>query len=48
MGIEKRTLGPIGSKLIMSLKVENKTIFSLKDAQEITGTGYEATVLLFI
>ena len=43
---EKRTLGPIGSKLIMSLKVENKTIFSLKDAQEITKTGYEATRLL--
>jgi len=43
---EKRTLGPIGSKLIMSLKVENKTIFSLQDAQEITGTGYEATRLL--
>jgi predicted transcriptional regulator of viral defense system len=43
---KKRTLGPIGSKLIMSLKGENKTIFSLKDAQEITGTGYKATRLL--
>jgi predicted transcriptional regulator of viral defense system len=43
---KKRTLGQIGSKLIMSLKVENKNIFSLKDAQEITGTGYKATRLL--
>lgn len=43
---EKRTLGPIGSKLIMRLKEKNKNIFSLEDAQKITRTGYEPTRLL--
>lgn len=41
-----KSLGPISSTLILELKRQNKAIFTLRDAQKITKTGYDATRLL--
>ncbi len=35
MAVESQTLGKLGSRLLRSLSAQNKTVFSLKDAQEI-------------
>ncbi len=35
MNVENQTLGKLGSRLLRSLSSQNKTVFSLKDAQEL-------------
>ncbi|HEY3374464.1 MAG TPA: type IV toxin-antitoxin system AbiEi family antitoxin domain-containing protein [Candidatus Aquicultor sp.] len=35
MAVESQTLGKLGSKLLRGLSTENKTVFSLRDAQEL-------------
>lgn len=39
----KKTLGPVSARLISILYEENKSIFSIKDAQEILGKSYNET-----
>jgi predicted transcriptional regulator of viral defense system len=39
-----KTLGSTSSRLLTSLAEDNRSIFSVADAQEILGTGYDATL----
>lgn len=41
-----KTLGPASAELLLRLSAEGKTIFSVADAQAITGKLYQATVAL--
>ena len=41
-----KTLGSLGSTLLANLQAGNKTIFSLRDAQKISGRNYNATRML--
>lgn len=41
-----KTLGPVSAQLLLLLSAEGKSIFSIADAQAITGKSYQATAAL--
>jgi predicted transcriptional regulator of viral defense system len=41
-----QTLGPVSAQLLLLLSAEGKNIFSIADAQAITGKSYQATAAL--
>ena len=41
-----KTLGPVSAELLLCLSAKGKTIFSVADAQAVTGKSYKATAAL--
>jgi len=39
----KKTLGSTGGRLLTALAGDNRTVFSIADAQEVLGSSYDVT-----